>query len=427
MTVDPLPSIPSDRVRSPGRDGGGGGDRPSLRRELLINLALLVVAALSLAVLTALVAAALPPRPAAIALVMLIVADVVVVFVFGRYLLDRLVLRPMAALTAAADELAAGNLAQRAQSAETRDFTELAERFNAMTDRLLDAQSQLVRTEKLATVGRFAAGVAHEVGNPLSAIGTYLEVLQQRGADPEIVAAASHEAARIDRIVRGLMDYARPRDEHLGAVDLEQVIRGVHELLGRQGALRDVTVTLACERGLPLVRGNAHALEQVVVNVMLNAADAAKGGEVIVGAVPWRYRGLDEPWRRRSDPLVGPMERSPEREGVARTDDPSIRRSAHPSIRRPWRPDLPPGSLGVLLYVADSGPGVPPEDRERVFDPFFTTKPPGFGTGLGLAVVQRTVHQCGGVVWVETAREGGAAFKVFLPAVSAGPADGSAA
>jgi two-component system cell cycle sensor histidine kinase/response regulator CckA len=77
---------------------------------------------------------------------------------------------------------------------------------------------------------------------------------------------------------------------------------------------------------------------------------------------------------------------------------------------------LVPGTPGALLYVADSGPGVPPDDRERVFDPFFTTKPPGFGTGLGLAVVQRTVHQAGGVVWVEAAREGGAAFKVFLPA-----------
>ena len=249
--------------------------RPSLRRELLVNLAILVVAALSLAVLTAMIAAALPARTAAVALVMLIAGDVAVVFVFGRYLLDRLVLQPMAALTAAADELAAGNLTQRAHPAETRDFTELAERFNAMTDRLLDAQGQLVRTEKLATVGRFAAGVAHEVGNPLSAIGTYLEVLQQRGADPEIVGAASREAARIDRIVRGLLDYARPRDERLGPVDLAQVIRGVHQLLEHQGALRDVTVTVACEPGVPLVRGNAHALEQVVVNLLLNAADAA--------------------------------------------------------------------------------------------------------------------------------------------------------
>ncbi|MBI2402864.1 MAG: HAMP domain-containing histidine kinase [Gemmatimonadetes bacterium] len=382
------------------------GERPTLKRELLINLGLLVAAALTLAIGTALLVGLMQPSFAVGALVALVAGDVAVVFVFGRYLLDRLVLRPMAGLTAAANELAAGNLSERARPAETRDFTELAERFNAMTERLLDAQSQLVRTEKLATVGRFAAGVAHQVGNPLSAIGTYLEVLQQRGADSEIVAAASREAARIDRIVRGLLDYARPGDERLGAVDLEQVIRGVHELLEHQGALRDLTITVACEPGVPLVRGNAHALEQVVVNLLLNAADAARGGRAVVGAVPWAYRAPDEPKRRRSDPGLPGTHAPPERDlGL--------------QARRPWRPELEPGRWGALLYVADSGPGVPAEDRERVFDPFFTTKPPGSGTGLGLAVVQRTVHQCGGVVWVETGREGGAAFKVFLP--EAGP------
>ena len=72
-----------------------------------------------------------------------------------------------------------------------------------------------------------------------------------------------------------------------------------------------------------------------------------------------------------------------------------------------------------MLYVADEGPGVPATDRERVFDPFFTTKAPGEGTGLGLAIVARTVHDPGGIVWVDRAREGGAVFKVFLPLVSA--------
>ena len=68
-----------------------------------------------------------------------------------------------------------------------------------------------------------------------------------------------------------------------------------------------------------------------------------------------------------------------------------------------------------MLFVADDGPGVPEADRERIFDPFFTTKDPGQGTGLGLAIVARTVHECGGTVWVDRAREGGAVFKVFLP------------
>ncbi len=415
MTADPSPSITPDRPRSPGGSGAGGGDRPSLRRELLINLGLLVAAALTLAIGTALLVSMLETGFAALALVVLVVADVAVVFVFGHYLLERLVLRPMSALNAAADQVASGNLAHRAQAAETRDFTDLARRFNLMTDRLLDAQGQLVRTEKLATVGRFAAGVAHEVGNPLSAIGTYLEVLKSRGADPELVAAASGEAARIDRIVRGLLDYARPRDDRLGPVDPGQVIRAVCELLEHQGALRDVAVTVACEPGLPLVRGSAHALEQVVVNLLLNAADAAKGGRVVVGAAPWAYRAPDEPQRRRSDPEVGRTGGLADGLSAAQ-----IRPPDRQTARRPWRPELEPGTSGALLYVADSGAGVAAEDRERVFDPFFTTKAPGFGTGLGLAVVQRTVHECGGVVWVEGAREGGAAFKIFLPAAEGG-------
>ena len=79
------------------------------------------------------------------------------------------------------------------------------------------------------------------------------------------------------------------------------------------------------------------------------------------------------------------------------------------------RPEIPDGTLGVLLWVSDSGPGVPVEERRRVFEPFYTTKEPGYGTGLGLAIVQGTVHEMGGLAWVDEAREGGAAFKVFLP------------
>src|SRR5207253_10110815 len=96
--------------------------------------------------------------------------------------------------------------------------------------------------------------------------------------------------------------------------------------------------------------------------------------------------------------------------------DPRQTTCARRPERPPARTDFVVGQRGVLLDVADSGPGVPPEDREKVFDPFYTTKEPGRGTGLGLAIVARAVHDMGGVVWVDTAREGGAAFKMLLPA-----------
>ncbi|PYP18616.1 MAG: PAS domain-containing sensor histidine kinase, partial [Gemmatimonadetes bacterium] len=83
--------------------------------------------------------------------------------------------------------------------------------------------------------------------------------------------------------------------------------------------------------------------------------------------------------------------------------------------RRPSRIEFAAGQPGALIFVADSGLGIAPEDREKVFEPFYTTKDPGRGTGLGLAIVARSVHEMGGVVWVDAAREGGAAFKLFFP------------
>jgi len=372
-------------------------DKPSLRREFLFGLSVLAGAAVTVAVLASLIGQIIDPDIATLALVVLIAGEVLVVVLFGRHLIERLILKPMAALMHAARELATGSVEHRAPAAETREFTALADQFNEMTDRLLDVQGQLVRAEKLAGIGRLAAGVAHEIGNPLSAVGTYLEVLKQRGGDPEIIAAITRETDRIDRIVRGLLAYARPQEDQTDAVDLGSVLKSALELLGQQGTLRDNTVTFTADPAAPRVRGKAHLLEQVAVNLLLNAVDAAPGRGITAGVEAWTYDPAAPARTRSSDPHAFPR---PSR-GVA---------------RRPWRADLAPGTPGALLYVSDAGPGVPEADRERVFDPFYTTKPPGAGTGLGLAIVQRTVHESGGVIWVDVAREGGAAFKIFLPA-----------
>jgi signal transduction histidine kinase len=386
---------------------------PSLKTELLLNVGLLTAAALTLAVATALVAQVFETRVAVAVLLLLIVADVFVVFLFGRHLVERLVLRPMERLMSAVDALASGDLAQRAPVIDNREFAQLADHFNVMTDRLLDAQRQLVRTEKMATLGLLAAGIAHEVGNPLAAIGTSLDVLERRGCDRELLRSVRRETERIDRIVRGLLAYARPREEDLGEVDVGVVIRGVVDLLTQQGSLKGLDVALELGTGLPRVRGRPHALEQVLINLMLNGADAAPGGRLVVGAASWQFQPRAA-GRRRCD------EYPAEHGGTADATGPASRRLNVLASRRPWRPELPNGTPGVLVWVGDSGPGVPAADRERVFDPFFTTKPPGRGTGLGLAIAQRTIYEWGGVVWVDDAREGGAAFKIFLPAVRGG-------
>jgi signal transduction histidine kinase len=369
--------------------------KPSLRTELLFNLAFLAAAALLLGVGTVVLVADLAPERALPFTLTVVPLDVVVFIFFGRYLVGRLVLRPVERLVAVADAVAAGDLGARAQEAETRDFEILGERLNKMTDYLLDARSQLVRTEKLASVGRLAAGIAHEVGNPLGAMGTYVEVLRRRGADPNVVAGLGREIDRIDQIVRSLLDYARPKDEALVALDPGAIVRSAHALLHAQGVLRAVSAQLDVAPEVPPILGRAHLLEQVIVNLVLNAVDASPDGVVVVGARRWDYERRAVP-RRETDPESIDFVRGSE--------------------RRPGRIEFAVGEPGALLFVADSGPGVVLEDRDRIFDPFFTTKAPGRGTGLGLAIVARAVDDMGGVVWVDSAREGGAAFKMFFPA-----------
>ena len=372
--------------------------KPALRTELLFYLSFLAAAALLVGVATTVVAGTIAPGEEFWMVMALVALEVGVFVVFGRHLVTRLVLRPLGQLTATADAVAAGDLDARAPDAETRDFATLAARLNRMTDHLLDARSQLVRSEKLASVGRLAAGIAHEVGNPLGAVGTYVEVLRRRGADPEVVAGLNRELDRIDHIVRSLLDYARPEEEPLDVVQPDEIVRGAFALLAAQGALKAVRASLDVAEGVPRVRARAYLLEQAIVNLVLNAVDAAPGAPVVVGARRWAYE--------------------PGRAAPRRATDAAPAFFSRELARRPAPAEFAAGALGALVFVADGGPGVAREDREKVFEPFYTTKPPGRGTGLGLAIVARAVHEMGGVVWIDTAREGGAAFKLFLPATS---------
>src|SRR6266513_2675901 len=313
--------------------------KPALRTELLFYLSFLAAAALLVGVATMLLATSFAPERTFVLVLLMVALEVGVFIVFGRY---------------------------------------------------------LVRPEKLASIGRLAAGIAHEVGNPLGAIGTYVEVLRRRGADPEVVAGVTRELERIDHIVRGLLEYARPQEETLAPLDARAVAHSAYALLEAQGALKPVHPSLEVAADVPRMLGRVHLLEQAIVNLVLNAVDAAPGGLVILGARRWAYEPRPSVPRRAGDPPDASFQRRPE--------------------RRPARTDFAAGQPGALLYVADSGPGVPPEDRDKIFEPFFTTKQPSRGTGLGLAIVARAVHDMGGVVWVDTAREGGAAFKMFFPA-----------
>ena len=376
---------------------------PSLRWELLGNLAVLATAALMLAVASLLVFTGIAESTnAALWLTLLVIADVMIFVVFGGYLVGRLVIRPVDEIVAAAEAIAEGDLGRRAPAMDSVELARLATSLNRMTTRLLEEQTLVVRTEKMASIGRLAAGIAHEIGNPLGAINGYTHLarrrLRDRGLEDELE-AIERETARIDRIVRGLLDYARPRRMTPEAIEIDECVERVATMLRDQGVLKQVEVRTEIPAGVPALSGDRHELEQALVNLLLNAVDAMQGnGTVTIGA--------------RADSLAALRDDTAVRKG----DSPSVlaEREKNPRVRA-WLHRVGEPARIVTLTVADSGPGVDPEDVERIFDPFFTTKPPGKGTGLGLAIVARIVDNLGGVVWVRPAREGGAAFVMMFP------------
>ncbi len=370
----------------------------SLRSIILVNFGFLTAAALLLVGFSAVVLADID-REAALPFVLAYSVGALLVFLgFGAWLVRRMMLHPLAVLAQTADALAEGGATVPAPPYEVREFQALDERFRAMAARLLDAQGQVVRAEKLAAIGRLGAGLAHEIRNPLGALNTYVEVLKQRGIDGELIDAMQKEVARMDHIVAGLLDYARPRHSARTPADLVAAARSTLDFLNKQGALKGHGVELVADPDVPLIGADPHDLEQILVNLILNARDARPGGRIVIGI----HRHRPGAKRRHSD----------------EHDTASMPRRKDPPT--PPRPSGPVALDGTLLIVADEGGGVAEGDRERIFDPFFSTKPPGEGTGLGLAIVARAVHDAGGVIWVDRAREGGAVFKALFPATGAG-------
>jgi signal transduction histidine kinase len=324
----------------------------------------------------------------------------VAILVLCYVLLTRLIVRPVEELTRASERLAMGKSDARARVHGAAEVQRLALAFNAMSDdlrteraalearlreleartrELRAAQDSLVRSEKLASVGRLAAGVAHEIGNPIAAILGLLEILRTSELEPaeqaELLRRIHLETERIHRTIRDLLDFARQggdADVAVGTSDLGEVIERAVHLVAPQKDLRRITIERRIPAELPPAKGSADTLAQVVLNLLLNAADAIDGEGAITIAV-----------------------------------------------------DEEPGMLA--LSVTDTGPGIPPEVRSRIFEPFVTTKPAGRGTGLGLAVCWTIVERLGGTIVAENAPEGGARFVVRLPIASATAADSALA
>ncbi len=409
-----------------------------LRRELLVSFALLFGVAVLLAVLGLFVM--LPvldtPGEATLFLIVLIGADLAVIFGFGSWILRRRLVVPVEAMVADVRRIAAGDYRHRIAAGGGPELEAIQDSVNAMADRLIqeqetlarniesldltnrelvEARNQVIQSARLASVGTLAAGIAHELGNPLGAVFAFLDVARGRaerdGSDVELLERVREEARRIDRIVRSLLDYARPRDEEMGRVAPASVLERVRELLSAQGRLDDVDARWEVAGDAPAVVMVAHRLEQVLVNLVLNALDAMEGA-------PERRLTV----RLASEP--GDVVRMPRR----REDDPPgidymhRRRVSRDGEARDV--DLFTSRAVVVITVQDSGSGIAPEHLERVFDLFYTTKEPGRGTGLGLAICARLVEGMGGRIDAANAPGGGAVFTIRLPGAPGGSSAG---
>jgi len=363
--------------------------------------------------------------PGAIALFVL-AGDVAIFTGFGATLLRRRVVLPLRRLAGAARAIADGARGARVPVEGARETAEVAAAFNEMTGALerreealekavadlreanrslRTAEAGLARAERLAAVGRLAAGVAHEVGNPMGALLAFLDLVERdpglEGPSRAHLGRARDQVERVRVILRQLLDFSRPPRAQLRPTDLPLVADEVLSLVRAQRRYQPIAWSVEREGDPPFALADAAAVSQILLNLVLNAADAVLGARSEAGG---RVRIRVQPAvlaRRSGDPRPG---------------DPA---SAAPARSVPD---------AVECRVTDDGPGIPNEDRERIFDPFFTTKPPGEGTGLGLANAQRLAEEQGGTLELAPAEDGGGAcFVLRLPlAVASGEAEGCA-
>jgi signal transduction histidine kinase len=319
---------------------------------------------------------------------------VVGVLAFGvviYFLLMSSVVSPLRRLVDAIDAVAKGDLSRAVLPERDDEVGSLANRFNAMTNYLREAREEEARanaarlaletrlrhSEKLATMGQMAAEIAHEVGTPLNVIGGRARSLAKRSGDPAEVLKNSEiittQVDRITKIIRQVLDFSRKSRPTLTQVDVAKIMKEALGFMDETLRRRKVVSELRVQPEIPLIPGDPDEIQQVCLNLLMNAAHAMPEGGALTVLV-----------------------------------DRVIRRKEGLALSQP--------SQYLLLQISDTGAGVAPADREKIFEAFFTTKDTGEGTGLGLAVSKGIVKDHDGWIEVDGRPQGGAVFRVFLPA-----------
>ncbi|MGW8223873.1 MAG: ATP-binding protein [Syntrophobacteria bacterium] len=338
-----------------------------------------------------------------------IVVDILVLVAFGTYIFSKLVVKPVQQLVQTAEGFQEGDKIPDVSAGEQNELGMLSQALNSMLQRLEEnkdelrqhvisleqanlelkrAQQEVIFSEKLASVGRLAAGIAHEIGNPIGIVLGYLDLLQRKDIDEterlELIDRMSTEIQRINQTIRQLLDFSRPGPGERQVIQVHPLIRETLAVLDHQFRKQEIEVVLELEAESDTVFAKADQLKQVFLNLMVNAADAMEatnerpqGGQLRVHTRSFAGESLvkkdvgSKPLRRSTDPIAA---------------DFSYLRRIHGTTEDRW----------IEIQFADNGVGITQKDQERVFDPFFTTKEAGKGTGLGLSVSIQIIETLGG-------------------------------
>jgi two-component system NtrC family sensor kinase len=332
-----------------------------------------------------------------------ILLNTLILALLGYYFLHRSIIRPINRLVERAEEFKEGETFLLSSPTRQNEFGKLSRALNMMLRgleeskvelktsvsslekanvELQQAQEEIIRSEKLASIGRLASGVAHEIGNPIGIVLGYLDLLKENELGNEdrrdIIDRIGAEVERVNRTIRNLLDFSRPSKGEAKAISVHHTIGDMLDMLKPQPMMADIEITLDQRTEHDTVLADPDKLKQVFLNIAMNAIDAMGAGQTRNGS-PHKML-LIKTWLE-SEPGAG-------KKGKAR---------------------------GLCIAFVDNGPGIPIEDLNRVFDPFYTTKEPGKGTGLGLSVSLRIIEDMGGDIKPSIEHGRGTTMTVILP------------
>ncbi len=326
-----------------------------------------------------------------------IIINTVVLTVLGLYRIFRLYLRPIDRIVHQADYFHEEIDPFFAFRQEDNELNRLSSALNRMLNKiqkdkktlqetvmsleranaeLHNAQKEILRAEKMASVGRLAAGIAHEIGNPIGIVLGYLDMLKQNDLDGDdkidFLKRTEDEVQRINTVIRQLLDLARPKSIESKLVSMNFLIQDIVEVMQVQPMMKDIHIQLDLQAEDEGIWGNDEQLRQVFLNLLLNAADAIQSGQN----------------RSTGKILVQTENTAPSYDGQ---------------------------STRLRVRLSDNGGGMSAQQLQSIFDPFYTTKEPGKGTGLGLAVSYMIIDGLGGTISAQSEFGHGATFSIDLP------------